>query len=600
MSLVGSLEDLALSDILQIVSLSRKSGILSLTSGEKKGTVVFRAGQVVGALSNLSKDNLGTELVKKGMVTSLQLKDLLTEYKAEGSPGGLNQSLIERFGLDPETVEEVAKDYIKNVVFGFFDWEEGNFNFELKEKEEIDKAITGPLQYTLAGGLNPQFLAMDGTRLKDEKAWVKPEEEGPVKEEVIRDESLTIAETPLPEPTLGPRELLTGKEQEDWPIEEKQEEAISTPPGPEATIVVIDDDPLTLSGIEAFLKEKGYQVRAEGKSSKALEIVRDLIGKNAYPLVVADLIMPKMDGSGMLGGIEILSRLKLEHPEVPVILVTDHRNEEAERKAWELRVDAYLNKPKKAKFRKDAFPSPFAQFGKELEDSLGMVLQKKKTAEVGEVTEQKEQRLFDIGVELQEEFAGVEGIIKEEEILPITIVPSPGLVMLRSMITEMSRPDVGGEIMLLILRFASELMNRAVIFLVKKNTVCGLGEFGINLKGEDAEKRVRQIRIPLNESSVFKEVLERKAPVTKKLEGRKWDRYIVEQLGGEHPEEVFVAPIFAGGRVVVMLYGDNVPEKKEIGETVSLEIFLAQAGLAMDRALLERKLKDLTELQKGT
>jgi CheY-like chemotaxis protein len=598
-SLVGSLEDLALSDILQIVSLSRKSGILSLTSGEKKGTVIFRAGQVVCALSNLRKDNLGTELVKKGIITSLQLKDLLTEDKAGESPGGLNQSLIERLGLDPEVVEEVAKDYIKNVVFGFFDWDEGNFNFELKEKEEIDKAITGPLQYTLASGLNPQFLAMDGTRLKDEKAWVKPGEEGRAKEEVTRDESLTIAETQQPESTVRPEELLDEKEQEDWAIEGKQEEAITTPPGPEATIVLIDDDPLTLSGIREFLGEKGYQVRAEGKSVKALEVVRDLIRNNAYPLVVADLIMPKIDGSGMLGGIELLSRLKLELPEVPVILMTDHRNEEAERKAWELGVDAYLNKPKKSKFRKDAFPSPFAQFGKELEDSLGIALQKRKAAEAGEVTEQKEQKLFDIAVELKEEFAGVEGIIKEEEIPPITVVPSPGLAMLRSMITEMSRPDVGGEIMLLILRFASELMNRAVIFLVKKNTVCGLGEFGINLEGEDAEKRVRQIRIPLSESSIFKEVWERQVPVTKKLEGKKWDRYIVEQLGGEQPEEVFVAPIFAGGRVAVMLYGDNVPEKKEIGETVSLEIFLAQAGLAMDRALLERKLKDLTELQKG-
>lgn len=596
MSLVGSLEDLALSDILQIVSLSRKSGILSLTSGEKKGSVIFRSGQVIGASSSLIKDNLGNELVERGIITSMQLKDILAENKEGGVPGGLNQVQMERLGLDAEAVEEVAKDYIKKVVFGFFDWDEGNFNFELKEQEETERMTSDHLQYTLVSGLNPQFMAMEGTRLKDEKAWVKRRDESTSVEEVNQDESMTTAESQLPEPSAA----LIDKEREERATEKDGKEVISTPQVPETTIVVVDDDPLTLSGIEALLKEKGYQIRAEGKSAKALEAVRKLVREGAHPLVVADLIMPKMDGSGMLGGIEILSRLKSELPEVPVILITDHRNEEAERKAWEQGVDAYLNKPKKSGIRGDSITPLFAEFGKQLEESLRVTFQKGKAAKEERATGQREQKLFDIGMELREEFAGVEGIIKEEEILPIQVVPSPGLAMLRSMITEMSRPDIGGEIMLLILRFASELMNRAVIFLVKKNMICGLGEFGISLGGKDAEKRVRHMRIPLNESSIFKEVLEKKVPITKRLEEKKWDKYVVEQLGGEYPEEVFVAPIFTAGRVAIILYGDNLPEKKEIGETISLEIFLAQSGLAMDRALLERKLKDLSELQKGS
>ena len=42
MSLVGSLEDLGLGDILQIVSLSRKSGLLLLRSDDGEGRIVFR------------------------------------------------------------------------------------------------------------------------------------------------------------------------------------------------------------------------------------------------------------------------------------------------------------------------------------------------------------------------------------------------------------------------------------------------------------------------------------------------------------------------------------------------------------------------------
>jgi len=42
--------------------------------------------------------------------------------------------------------------------------------------------------------------------------------------------------------------------------------------------------------------------------------------------------------------------------------------------------------------------------------------------------------------------------------------------------------------------------------------------------------------------------------------------------------------------VVAVLYGDNLPDEKPIGDTEALEIFLSQAGLAMEKALLERRM----------
>ena len=45
------------------------------------------------------------------------------------------------------------------------------------------------------------------------------------------------------------------------------------------------------------------------------------------------------------------------------------------------------------------------------------------------------------------------------------------------------------------------------------------------------------------------------------------------------------------GKVVALLYGDNVPGNGPIPDTDSLEIFLSQAGLAMERALLQRRLQ---------
>jgi hypothetical protein len=158
------------------------------------------------------------------------------------------------------------------------------------------------------------------------------------------------------------------------------------------------------------------------------------------------------------------------------------------------------------------------------------------------------------------------------------------------MLQELNNPSLGGGIILLILRFASELMNRAVILLVKEEEIVGLGQFGIEINGESADVRVRNTRIPKDEDHVFSEALSSFAPYHMEPEKTEWNQYFFNQLGDKNPAEVFVGPLISEGRVVAVLYGDNYDEDKPIGDTESLEIFLSQAGLAMEKALLERRM----------
>jgi hypothetical protein len=158
------------------------------------------------------------------------------------------------------------------------------------------------------------------------------------------------------------------------------------------------------------------------------------------------------------------------------------------------------------------------------------------------------------------------------------------------MLQELNNPALGGGIILLVLRFASELMNRAVIFFVKGEEVVGLGQFGLDLSG-NADDLVRQIKVPAGVDSVFKKAIAEFTPKHTVFSDSEWDRYLVDQLGGQHPEEIFIGPIISEGNVVAIIYGDNLPEKKKVGDTESFEIFLSQAGMAMERALLERRLK---------
>jgi len=44
--------------------------------------------------------------------------------------------------------------------------------------------------------------------------------------------------------------------------------------------------------------------------------------------------------------------------------------------------------------------------------------------------------------------------------------------------------------------------------------------------------------------------------------------------------------------VIGFLYGDNLPEKRVIGDTETLSIFLSQAGIAMQQCILESQLHE--------
>ena len=84
MNLVGKLEDIGLAEIMQIISLSRKSGALTLQSKGREGAIVFRFGQVIRATSSSFRRFMGDVLVERGILDAVTLRNALTIQKEEG------------------------------------------------------------------------------------------------------------------------------------------------------------------------------------------------------------------------------------------------------------------------------------------------------------------------------------------------------------------------------------------------------------------------------------------------------------------------------------------------------------------------------------
>ncbi len=166
------------------------------------------------------------------------------------------------------------------------------------------------------------------------------------------------------------------------------------------------------------------------------------------------------------------------------------------------------------------------------------------------------------------------------------------LNQLKSMFEELRFPSATAEITLLILRFASELVSRSVLFMVTRDEVRGLGQFGMEFPDDSPDRRVRKIRVPVKESSIFSDVIRDKRTKIGCFTESAWDMYLIKELGGE-PKGYFLVPMISNGRVAAILYGDNLPDGRPIPGISGLEIFVHQAGLAMEKALLERKISEL-------
>jgi len=352
MALEGYLEDLGIHDLLQILSLSKKTGTLNLKGIEGEGVVCFKNGEVIRASSSVFPETLGQLLCKNNIVTEEQVVEALDQQKNLELQQPLGQILVDRFQIASVAIEKIVAAQIEKIIFSFFSWRKGHFSFQLEEMKVFGSTLLNPLDFMLEQGLSPQRLAV-----------------------------------------------------------------------------------------------KGQKVSELGSADKLDDAV----------------------------------------------------------------IERELNK---------------------LAD---------------------QQNLY-------------------------------GLDLLRGMLAELEYSELGGGIILLILRYASEIMDRAIVFDVRGKQLVGVGQFGLNGLNAAADEIVRKMRLRVDPESLFSQVIKDKVAVRSALKYSAAEVKLREFLNGV-PDEVFLGPLVSDGKVVAILYGDSFSADQSLPAANAFEVFLSQAGLAMEQAL---------------
>jgi DNA-binding response OmpR family regulator len=105
--------------------------------------------------------------------------------------------------------------------------------------------------------------------------------------------------------------------------------------GSTPTILIVDDEESVLRFVGSLVEEEGYKTIVASKLADA----EKLVSKKSFALALVDITLP--DGSGLV----LAKKIKMEKPDVPVVIMTGFPGGGNVRESLDVEPDAYLLKP---------------------------------------------------------------------------------------------------------------------------------------------------------------------------------------------------------------------------------------------------------------
>ena len=584
MSLVGSLEDLGLGDILQIISLSEKSGILLLRSDRGEGRIIFRKGLIRGASHEGTPTDLRELVAGLETVPPAELDAAWGRARAQGV--SLATALIDRSLMSAESLDKLRRENVETAVMHMFDWRSGEFSFEVLDAIPDEEIFAST-------GINAQYLALDFTQLADGKECETDEdpccdslvfdgdgwsddgcemetpahaaddvawEAGTTAEGAVaaEDAIASVGEMHSTEAPIVAVEPTAGSE----PLPATEESSDATPPSLAPIrspvvppVVAIDADLAVLEWVKQGLADAFPRIHIFQRSELGIGRIRQYLARAEIPLVLLSANAPADPLSGAHDFIEIIRRLKTQSQRMPIVLLVEPGADPLSGRGKVSRPDAVAEKPTASQFADPRREPLRTEYIEGLRDVLVACTCERRAASSHSST-------------------------------AASLSPD-SLLRLKEVSARMRDPSSSGEVLPHVLHFASEMFSRVAMFMIRDDTAQGIAQVGLPKGGGPDERGLREVILPHREPAWFRRAFDSRGPVRAAPSGD-GDQRLAVLLGNAIPDEAYVAPIESGEQVVALLYADNLPGDEPIGDTSALEVVLHEAGLALDRAWLER------------
>jgi len=160
---------------------------------------------------------------------------------------------------------------------------------------------------------------------------------------------------------------------------------------------------------------------------------------------------------------------------------------------------------------------------------------------------------------------------------------------LRRIVGDLRSGLISTTISLSLMNILSESVERAVLFLVRKDGLVALGAFGNTPGGQSLAQISRGLIIELASKNALTESLADGQVRAIPFEQARLPEAFAGVVGRPRSGECAIFPVTGGQRVIALVYADNGHSNRAIEELDILELAAAQAGLAFENELLRRQ-----------
>jgi CheY-like chemotaxis protein len=620
MSLLGRLEDLSLTDIVQIVFLSRRTGVLEIIDSKGRHTVLFRQGLIVNASCPEHPDLVtwleNTKAIPAGM------GKILRQMEENGIPYGtaaMEMNLISR-----DDLSNALRNRILDVVTPLLLSREGEFNFILSDSMSTLDIEYEPDTVLKEGGFAPGRIlgAAEGEKikplaglensLKAGKALLRGTASAettpaslnlglgqplsppqatrlpgtapsPTSDNVVPFpkpvEAFVEPLEPPPAPPVPATPRFTPNDEGLPPFMPESHDdphparsamqtqsrqfkvagglfEVETPEAAYRNVVLFERSPLVRVAAKRAFTKKNIKIFQFGSLDDARFAMTDLFRSNSFFVLFLELADE--------GSLRVLQQVKRKNPRLPVVVIDNEPDLRRRHDLLRAGADLYLTKPSPERLQPGLAEEELTLFADEL------VLFSERAFS------QWEQVTGGFGPDAGRRFYEM----ADKENL------DRSFNLLKQLINELSNPNDIGQVSSTILRLSAEYLERGALFMANDQQFVGLGGFGISAAGvEDLDGRVRKLAVPRDTPSILADVATSNEAHRGKMRRTPANVELINGLGGLLPTEVVALPIMHANKTIGILYGDNAEHRAPIDTMTGLEIFLSQAGYAFSNAV---------------
>lgn len=528
MGISGSLKDVSVADVMQFIHLGRRTGTLLLSQGAKRAMIGFHMGRLVSAQAPRTP-KLGDLLVTSGMIDRGILEHAIQSQQSEPERRSLGQILVGHGSINPESLRQVIAQQIEQAVSEVMVWDMGTFEFAIDDLRPIDDIALYPSDVLPDADINTQMVLLEAARIFDERN----------------------------------RDNAAGAEGK----EDTRGAGSGTYPAGDAT------HPTLLEPAAPAPQPSGGLMVAEMEDME----LRDG-PKHAAELLKLHLVSRDHDFAERLGhalaheiaGVEVTNLTQAgtttEPGEPPPVILLDLRDNYV---TMEQAASVRRARPKASLI---ALVDPGAAFVKAYEAGV----------------------LAALPPDLEAVVACVENVIDTRRDLirgGRTEEARSGVARLRRVFGDLRSGLISATVALNLMHIVSESVERAVLFLVKRDHLMALGAFGTDAKNRPLAESTRALKLDLGEDTALVRSMETGEVQSVDFDEAQLPEKFRDMLGRPRTGQVVIFPVLGAQRVISVIYTDNGDRDTPIEDIDILELATAQVGMAFENELLRRQIQ---------